>query len=108
MTDVISPTIDKKPRKMVRDPETASLVPATNGVKGPVFTVRSLDYYDVQHVYTGADVREQTKIAFERGLLAIDDDKKAAAAFLKAPSAIYAGPLWRHLWDEALGNSLGG
>ena len=100
-----SVTIDKEPRDVVRDDESARMVPATKGSKGPIFSVRALDYYDVQAVYGGVDTHEQCAIAFRRGLVAIDGDADKAADFVASPAAEYGGPLWRYLWDAALGNS---
>jgi len=101
-------TIDKAPHDVVRDEDSARMIPAAKDAEGPIFSVRALDYYDVQAVYGGADTREQCAIAFRRGLVAIDGDEKAAAAFVDSPAAIYGGPLWRYLWDAALGNSPAG
>ena len=101
-------TINKDPIDVVRDEETARMIPASKDSPGPIFSVRALDYYDVQAVYGGADTREQCAIAFRRGLVAIDGDEKTAAAFIASPAAVYGGPLWRYLWDAALGNSPSG
>jgi len=80
------------------------MVPAAKGDDGPLFEVTHLDYYQVQAVYGADDISKQTRLAFEGGLVSIDGDTKAVAEFLAAPSALYAGALWRYLWDHALGN----
>ena len=100
----LSVVIDKTPHLVRRCAEAAAMVPATEGDEGPIFKVKHLDYYQVQAVYAADDVGKQTRLAFEAGLVAIDGDTKAVAEFLAAPSALYAGALWRYLWDHALGN----
>ena len=124
----MNPVIDKTPRLLAFVPSTPGTVAkvdkagkvteaevkavlshmrivdptATND--GPVFRVKPLDYYDVQEVYTYVGIREQQRHVFSTALVEIDGDTKLAAAFVASPSAIYAGALWRFLWDEALGN----
>ncbi len=99
-----SVTVDKTPTDLVFDADAIALVPKNGTTESPVFSVRHLDYYEVQRVYAADEVEAQTRVAFEIGLISIDGDKAQAEAFVEAPIAQYGGALWRYLWDHAMGN----
>lgn len=66
------------------DPETGALVAEGKGA-GPVFALRTLNYFESQQLYTSDDPLEQMRTLITLGLVDIDGDADKVAAFIESP-----------------------
>ena len=85
------------------DPDTSEFREDA-ALDAPVFRIRALDYFDAQLVMAHTDDAAKVRACIAKGLLAIDGDEAAAAAFLARPRARLVNPLFRAIWDFTWGN----
>lgn len=71
---------------------------------GPVFTVRTLDYFEAQEVLVIEDAKAKMRKGIELMLVSIDGDPEKAATFKAAPRARYTAGLYLAAWGETWGN----
>lgn len=81
------------------------LVPAKPGDKGPIFTLRTLDFWQAQDVIDrGTPVLERMRKAMQFALVAIDGDAANAAKFIAAPNPKLGNAVFDAVIDLASGN----
>lgn len=86
------------------DNEAKEFRPACPELTGPVFTIRTLDYFEAQEVLAIEDAKAKMRKGIELMLVSIDGDKDKAAAFNAAPRARYTASLYLTAWSETWGN----
>lgn len=86
------------------DPEAKAFKHAVLGLSGPVFTVRTLDFFEASEVLEQKDPKDKIRRGLALMLTAVDGDKDKAAAFIAAPHPRYTSALYLAAWGETWGN----
>jgi len=86
------------------DGQTGTYAPKTAKGKGPVFTIRALDYFTAQGVLNDDDAVEKIRKCIAAGLVAIDGDEAKAEEFKVNPRAPMVNPLFNEIWMSTWGN----
>ena len=92
---------------LIYDPETYDYKPANSTpmpIEGsPVFTIKSLNYWEWQSVLAEPTAVEQVRKACELALVSIDGDSAQVKGFLANPSMKMINPLNQAIVDAAAG-----
>ena len=81
-------------RRYQYDQDTAALVAEGEGA-GPVFALKTLNYFESQRLYDSEDPIEQMRTLITLGLVDIDGDADKAAQFIEQPRVA----LWVAVFD---------
>jgi len=92
--------------KVTVEPVKDEFVPAgTPLAVGPVFAIKSLDYFAYQDLFLGdASQADKVRKAFEVALVDIDNDKDKLKLFRESPSARIAPALFNAIYEASAGN----
>ena len=87
------------------DPQAKAFKPANDILNdSPIFTIRTLDYWQWLSVTAITDGTEQTRVCCQLGLVAVDGDEGKAKSFLERPKLKLIAPLTQAIVDAASGN----
>jgi hypothetical protein len=86
------------------DPETLAMRPAAEVADGPVFTIKSLDYFEYQAAIMSADAMDRLRSLVSASLVSIEGDVSAAAKFLAKPNIKIMAALIDAVTEASSGN----
>ncbi len=92
-------------RDLSFDPKTREYVPSDKSNTWPVFTIKSLNFWEAQEVLDSTKPAvDRIRRGLELGLTAIDGDADKAKQFVTRPKATMVNPLFDMIVEMASGN----